>query len=144
LHITEHELICHLARNLKYYPLSLRVAMKKDGPLEFIAPTFKLSDDSTAKLFKDFTPWELLNIRPGVVLNIPDRLRQLYGITSQFLQAALERFLVQSVGKDSKIFQEFNTDKTKLDEMVYFISAAKHYSWPKAAGKRSSLTSGYY
>jgi hypothetical protein len=121
----------------------VRLAMKEGGPLEFIASTFYLSDDDET-LFEDLTSWELLNIRPDVVLNIPDRLRQLYGITSQFLQVALEQYLVQSAGKDSEIFQEFNTDETKLNEMVYFISAAKHYSWPKAAGRRSSLTRGYY
>jgi hypothetical protein len=113
--------------------------MKKDGPLEFIANTFRLRDNDT-KLFKDLTSWELLNIPPGVVLNIPDRLRKVYSITSQFLQKSLENFLVQTAGKDSDIFQEFNTDQTKLNEMVYFISTAKHYSWPKAAGKRSLLS----
>jgi hypothetical protein len=121
--------------------------MKKDGPLEFIANTFRLHDNDTdtfrlrggndTKLFKDLTSWELLNIPPDVVLNIPDRLRKVYGITSQFLQNSLEKYLVQTAGKDSDIFQEFNTDQTKLNEMVYFISTAKHYSWPKAAGKRS-------
>lgn len=141
MHITERDLIYKLARNLKYYPLSVRLAMKAGCPLEFTAPTFRLSDDDET-LFKDLTSWELLNIRPSVVLNIPDRLRQLYGITSQGLQEALEKYLVQSAGKDSEIFQEFNTTETKLNKMVYFISAAKHYSWPKAAGKRSSLTSG--
>ena len=110
--------------------------MEVDGPLEFIASTFKLSD-SDAKFFKDLSSWELLNIPPSVVLNIPDRLREVYGITSQFLQKNLDKYLIQSVGKDSKIFEKFNTDETKLNDMVYFISTAKHYSWPKAAGKRS-------
>lgn len=110
--------------------------METDGPLEFIADTFRLHDNDE-NLFKDLTPWELLNIPPGVVLEIPDRLREVYHITSQFLQASLEKYLVQTVGKDSNIFQKFNTDETKLNEMVYFVSTAKHYSWPKAAGKRS-------
>jgi hypothetical protein len=120
------------ARNLKYYPLSVRLAMEAGGPLEFIANTFHLSDDDP-KLFKDLTPWELLNIPPGVVLEIPDRLRKIYGVTSQFLQTNLKKYLVQTVGKDSNIFEKFNTAETKLNEMVYFVSTAKHYSWPKAA-----------
>jgi len=110
--------------------------MEAGSPLGFIANTFRLQDDD-AKLFKDLTPWELLNIPPGVVLEIPDRLRKIYRITSQFLQTSLKKYLVQTVGKDSKIFEEFNTDETKLNEMVYFVSTTKHYSWPKAAGKRS-------
>ena len=72
-----------------------------------------------------------------MVLDIPDRLREKYHITSQFLQTSLKEYLVQTVGKDSNIFQKFNTDETKLNEMVYFVSTAKHYSWPKAAGKIS-------
>jgi hypothetical protein len=110
--------------------------MESGGPLEFIADTFRLRDNDE-KFFKDLTPWELLNIPPGVVLDIPDRLRKMYSITPQFLQTNLKKYLVQTVGKDSNIFQKFNTDETKLNEMVYFVSAAKHYSWPKAAGKRS-------
>jgi hypothetical protein len=110
--------------------------MEAGGPLDFIANTFRLPDYNT-KLFKDLTTWELLNIPPNVVLDIPDRLRKVYRITSQFLQANLKKYLVQTVGKDSKIFQKFNTTETKLNDMVYFVSAAKHYSWPKAAGKRS-------
>ena len=110
--------------------------MEAGSPLEFIAHTFRLRDDDP-KFFKDLTPWELLNIPPGVILEIPDRLREIYGVTSQFLQASLKEYLVQTVGKDSDIFQKFNTTETKLSEMVYFVSTTKHYSWPKAAGKRS-------
>jgi hypothetical protein len=117
--------------------------METGGPLDFIADTFRLRDND-AKLFKDLTPWELLNIPPGVVLDIPDRLRKKYCITSQFLQTNLKKYLVQTVGKDSKIFQKFNTDDTKLNEMVYFVSTAKHYSWPKAAGKGSPLSDTGY
>jgi hypothetical protein len=138
-HITKHPLIQNtLARNLKYYPLSLRLAMEAGGPLQFIADTFRLRDNE--RLFKDLTPWQLLNIPPSVVLDIPDRLREEYRITSQFLQTSLKEYLVQTVGKDSNIFQKFNTAKTKLNEMVYLVSAAKHYSWPKAAGKRSLVS----
>jgi hypothetical protein len=111
--------------------------MEAGGPLEFIADSFRLQDDHDAKFFKDLTTWELLNISPSVVLEIPDRLRKIYGITSQFLQMNLKKYLVQTVGKDSDIFQKFNTEETKLNEMVYFVSTTKHYSWPKGAGKRS-------
>ncbi|KAF8813146.1 PLP-dependent transferase [Phlegmacium glaucopus] len=131
------------ARNLKYYPLSLRLAMKTGGPLEFIAdrfslPTFQESSNSVVtKLLKDFSSWELLNIAPDVVLDIPDRLRQQFFITPAFLQTALYEYLIQTIGKDSNMFREFEIDPDlgpiQLNKMVYFASAAKHYSWPKAA-----------
>jgi hypothetical protein len=117
--------------------------MEEGGPLEFIANTFRLRDNDV-ELFKDLTSWELLNIPPGVVLDIPDRLRAVYSITSQFLQTSLKSYLVQTVGKDSNIFEKFNTAETKLNEMVYFVSTMKHYSWPKGAGKRSLFTDTGY
>lgn len=114
--------------------------MKKGGPLEFIADKFYLPtcteqpDGEGTKLLKDFQLWELVNIVPEVVLDIPDRLREKFFITSTFLQNALEKYLIQTVSKDSDIFNEFEVD-FKLNQMAYFTSATKHYSWPKGAGK---------
>jgi hypothetical protein len=114
--------------------------MKKDGPLEFIADRFHLPtctespDSEGTKLLKDFQPWELLNIVPEVVLDIPDRLREKFFITPTFLQKALEKYLIQTVSKDSDIFDELE-EGIKLNQMAYFTSSTKHYSWPKAAGK---------
>ncbi|KAH8099817.1 pyridoxal phosphate-dependent transferase [Cristinia sonorae] len=118
------------ARNLKFYPLSLRLAMKKE--LSFIAESFvvptctQLPDDgSEPKLLKDFTTWELLNITPSNILDIPTRLTDQYSITPQFLQDALKPYLAQTLGKD-RLEKEYD-----IGSMAYFASAAMHYSWPK-------------
>ncbi|KAH8099816.1 pyridoxal phosphate-dependent transferase [Cristinia sonorae] len=120
------------ARNLKFYPLSLRLAMKKE--LSFIAESFVVptctqlpNDGSEPKLLKDFTTWELLNITPSNILDIPTRLTNQFGITPQFLQAALKPYLAQTLGKE-KLEKEYD-----VGPMAYFASAAMHYSWPKAA-----------
>ncbi|CAG8544963.1 22226_t:CDS:2 [Gigaspora margarita] len=88
------------ARNLKFYPLSLHLAIE-EGQLSFISKNFSIElANGSVKLFKDCTTWELLNLRPTSVLDIPERLYQKYGIASQFLQASLKDYTIQTVGKD--------------------------------------------
>ncbi|CAG8764287.1 13575_t:CDS:2, partial [Dentiscutata heterogama] len=87
-------------RNLKFYPLSFRLAIE-EGQLSFIGKNFTIElANGSVKLFKDCTTWELLNLKPSTLLNIPERLYQKYGITSQFLQASLNEYTIQTVGKD--------------------------------------------
>ncbi|EEB93640.1 hypothetical protein MPER_07671, partial [Moniliophthora perniciosa FA553] len=52
---------------------SMWAAMEKGQPLDFIADTFTVPTcTGTVKLLRDFTTWELLNIAPPDVLDIPD------------------------------------------------------------------------
>lgn len=74
-------LTCVQARNLKYYPLSIREAMLDDGPLNFLDSKFTIETCAgEAKLFSELSDWELLNLKSGDILDIPDRLYQEYGI----------------------------------------------------------------
>ena len=71
----------YAARNLKYYPLALHKAMDKDQPLEFIRPKlFVETCQGDWKLFSSLEPWDLLNLKPKDVLDIPDRLYQEFGM----------------------------------------------------------------
>jgi len=91
------------ARNLKFYPLSLRNAMAPGEALDFIAPTFKTttcSDPDNPKLFASCSPWELLNLTVDTILEIPDRLYQMYGISTAYLEAAMKKHSIQSCGKN--------------------------------------------
>jgi hypothetical protein len=105
------------------------------GPLSFISKSFKLStSQGEEKLLKDFSTWELLNITPDVVLDIPDRLYKQYSISAQFLTATMNDFIVQSIPKDDdKFTKRFGSEN--LNRMAYVVSATRHYSWPKAAGE---------
>ncbi|KAG5762728.1 hypothetical protein H9Q72_009164 [Fusarium xylarioides] len=88
-------------RNLKFYPLSLKLAMAEGVPLNFltrIEPPFK----------------------------IPTRLTSEYAISATFLQTALHDYLIQTVGKEY-VDQKFGITKPAK----FFVSATKHYSWPK-------------
>ncbi|KAF7340636.1 Pyridoxal-dependent decarboxylase domain protein [Mycena sanguinolenta] len=120
------------ARNLKFYPLSLVLAMEQ-GELRFISDSFKVPTCvGNEKLLHEFTTWELLNILPTDVLNIPDRLYAQYNISPAFLQNALNHFLIQSASKDSEMFEK-RFPNSNLHAMAYITSATRHYSWPKGA-----------
>ncbi|ESK85823.1 pyridoxal-dependent decarboxylase domain protein [Moniliophthora roreri MCA 2997] len=121
------------ARNLKFYPLSLVLAMDKGEPLDFIADTFTVPTcTGTVKLLRDFTTWELLNIAPSDVLEIPDRLYSQYSFSPQFLEETLDPFIIQSASKDASIYaKKFGLEK--INNIAYITSATKHYSWPKGA-----------
>ncbi|KAF4124797.1 Glutamate or tyrosine decarboxylase or a related PLP-dependent protein [Geosmithia morbida] len=119
-----------VARNLKFYPLSLFQAVTK-GKLAFIANDFTVKPcrkDEPEKLFKDMTPWELLNLRPETVLDMPTTLYNRYGITSEFLESVLRDYNIQTVGRN-----ELEDAFSIKDSMKYFVGKTRHYSWPKGA-----------
>ncbi|OCH96572.1 PLP-dependent transferase [Obba rivulosa] len=119
------------ARNLKYYPLSLRDAMEPGNELNFIADTFKVhkcAEPEILTLLRDLDTWELLNLRVQEILDIPTRLYDEYGITSTFLESIMTKYIIQSRGKQA-VEQEWNI---KMPPQ-YLISNTKHYSWPKGA-----------
>ncbi|PHH78122.1 hypothetical protein CDD82_3195 [Ophiocordyceps australis] len=117
------------SRNLKFYPLSLTLAMKPGKELAFLAeadPPFMIQTCSgQEKEFKSLSTWELLNLKPSHVLDISTRLGLEYGISSTYLQSALKPYLVQTVGLHA-LEKRFNIKSPK-----FFLSTTKHYSHPK-------------
>lgn len=105
-----------------------------DPPLSFLAhadPPFLVENcKGEQKPFVELDTWELLNLKPSTVLDLPTRLADEYSITAQFLQDALKPYLVQTVGKDY-LERCFDIDKSGK----FFVSTTKHYSWPKGGGK---------
>ncbi|CZS94233.1 uncharacterized protein RAG0_04293 [Rhynchosporium agropyri] len=79
------------------------------------------------KLFTDLSTWELLNLRPKDVLDIPDRLCREYGVSSKFMEKVLLEHSIQQTGKDV-LEREFD-----IKPPQYFLSTTRHYSWPKGA-----------
>ncbi|KAL8784727.1 MAG: hypothetical protein Q9213_003824 [Squamulea squamosa] len=127
-HITCGGTVANLeTRNLKFYPLALRNAIKDFGPLSFIGDTFVIEICSgSRKLFKDLSKWELLNLKVHTVLEIPDRLSIEYGISSAFLQDTMKKYGIQSVGIGS-LERQYDIDKP----IQYMVASTRHYSWPK-------------
>lgn len=127
-----------IARNLKFYPLTLYRAIK-DGPLWFTADKFKVTNCvGEEKLFKDLSVWELLNLRPQMVLGLADSLRAHFGITSKYLEGALDPYSIQTIGK-ADLEHYFGITK----QMKYLLSKTRHYSWPKGGGMSIYFTSFY-
>ncbi|KAJ7784620.1 PLP-dependent transferase [Mycena metata] len=119
------------ARNFKYYSLSLRDAMKPGKELNLIADSFKIPMPALAgqmKLLNDLTLWELLNLPPKTILDIPLRLESEYGITPTYLDSVLGKYIVQTRGKQA-VELEWGMETPPR----YYISGTKHYSWPKGA-----------
>ncbi|KAK3381197.1 pyridoxal phosphate-dependent transferase, partial [Podospora didyma] len=118
-----------VARNLKYYPLSLRKAMDDpEGTLQFVPDTFSVRTcQGRLKRFRDLSTWELLNLKLKTVLDMPAQLYRDYGITPTFLQGALDKYNIQTVGK-GVLEKHFDME----DVPKYFVAGTKHYSWPKA------------
>ncbi|KAJ7043065.1 pyridoxal phosphate-dependent transferase [Mycena alexandri] len=126
-----------VARNLKFYALSLKKAMAQSHPLEFVASTFGVRvyelDKATAnmrptnKLLVQCSSWQLLNLTADQVLGLPGRLSSEYGMSAAFVEKVMEKYIVQTLGKDA-LEAEF-----KIAPCRYLISATNHYSWPKAA-----------
>ena len=106
--------------------------MEKGQVLDFCAPTLKVytCGNTTEKvLFSDLKSWDLVNLPVDVILNLPEDLHDQCGVSQDFLGKALKPFLVQEQGKDGLL------KKYSVKEPQYLISATRHYSWPKSAGK---------
>ncbi|GAT21294.1 group II decarboxylase [Aspergillus luchuensis] len=118
------------SRNLKFYPLSLKLAMDEGGPLHFLTtaqPPFEIQDANRIRRpFKDLEGWDLLNLPPSEVLDLPTRLAREYGISPAFLEYALKNYLVQTIGM-KPLERAFNIQEPAR----FFISSTRHYSWPK-------------
>ncbi|KAK4174666.1 pyridoxal phosphate-dependent transferase [Triangularia setosa] len=121
-----------VARNLKYYPLSVRKAMDDDdGPLRFISDEFRVRTcEGRLRLLKEMTLWEMMNLRVKTVLDIPGVLHEQFGITPEWLEEVMAGYNVQTVGKEA-LNRHFGVVEGMDGQ--FFVPSTKHYSWPKAA-----------
>lgn len=104
--------------------------MKDGGPLAFAAKSFKMKPCvGEQKLFTELCTWELLNIKPKDILDIPQRLYDQYHISQKFLEAVVQEYGIQSTSKEAL------EKKFDLGPMRYFLANSRHYSWPKAGGE---------
>ncbi|OHE97321.1 hypothetical protein CORC01_07376 [Colletotrichum orchidophilum] len=117
------------SRNLKFYPLSLRKAFGSGEALNFLSEAFKVETCmGEIKLFTDLSTWDLLNLKPSDILDLPDRLYQEHGISNAFLSDVMKKFTIQSTGKD-ELERVFGLELPGQ----YMLSNTRHYSWPKGA-----------
>lgn len=120
------------ARNLKYYPLSLKWAVELGG-LGFVKSSFKVPlTKQGGKLVKfvDASTNELLNLKPEVVLDLPRRLSREFGLSPEFIDTSVAPYLVQTIGREP-LERRYGIRKPPK----FIVSKMNHYSWPKGAGE---------
>jgi len=116
------------ARNLKFYPLALCAAIKNESTLsKAVNLDIKLPTGGTRQ-FTKLNEWELLNLRPDDVLDLPNRILQL-GIARQDLSDAVGGYSLQTLGI-ADFTRQF---LAQVPYPVIFVPGTKHYSFPKAA-----------
>lgn len=114
--------------------MTLRKAIK-EGKLNFIGDSFKVSfwDKKDQKfkeeLLRDMDTWTLLNLHPETVLDLPEKLNKDYGISNHFLEGALKKFHIQTIGRGP--LEDAHMQKNPAQ---YFLAKTRHYSWPKGLG----------
>ncbi|KAK7932402.1 pyridoxal-dependent decarboxylase conserved domain protein [Apiospora marii] len=117
------------ARNLKFYPPALRKAFDPDQKLHFLSEEFHVETcKGERKLFARLSNWELLNLKPSDILDLPDRLYQEHGVSNAFLSEIMKKFTIQSTGKD-----ELERELGLTKPCQYMLANTRHYSWPKGA-----------
>jgi glutamate/tyrosine decarboxylase-like PLP-dependent enzyme len=118
------------ARNLKFYPLALQVALKEDPALVNAKEiTIALPTGNSVPLI-ELDTWSVLNLKADDILALPTRLTNEYQISRDTVTASLAQYSLQSLG-----IQEFSRRfLSQIDKSpVFFVPGTKHYSFPKAA-----------
>lgn len=118
------------ARNLKYYPLSLRAALLHEPALAAARGLAVTTCDGRTAPLVDLDAWSLLNLKVDDILGLPARLTAEYGVAADTITQAMAAHSLQHLG-----IQEL-ARRSAADlsvSPVLFVPATKHYSFPKAA-----------
>jgi glutamate/tyrosine decarboxylase-like PLP-dependent enzyme len=119
-----------MARNLKFYPVSVRAAIKNEAVLK-PAENFQVTllDGSTASLLL-LDDWTILNLPIEEILAIPNNISRQYNIDIITVSNTISNYTVQNIGYHN-ILSKYVPSITQTP--VSFCSATRHYSWPKGA-----------
>ncbi len=132
-----------VARNLKYYPLSIKLLACCNKEFKSIN-SVKLTLREETKSFGDITCWELFNLSNGQILTLKaDVIKELskdekeqdgekeQTAAKKRFEEAVSNFLVQYLGI-AGIHQAIAKQmKEDLQLPVLYVSQAGHYSWEK-------------
>jgi glutamate/tyrosine decarboxylase-like PLP-dependent enzyme len=118
------------ARNAKFFAVALRQALLH---VDALKPARDLKvrtlNDGCQKLVSIRDPWILINLPIDSVVNLPQTLKDEFGIDVSVTTRALSTFAVQNIGL-VEFYRKFLPD---CAAPVVFAPATRHYSWPKAA-----------
>ena len=117
------------ARNLKYYPIAVAEALRRERRLRRAGDLEVSRPDGTRRCLLDLDTWELLNLTVDEVLALPKRMVEI----DKDLAGDLDRinqYSVQYLGYDQFARKYLGTE---VGQPVVLAPVTKHYSWPKAA-----------
>lgn len=118
------------ARNLKFYSLTLRDALRAEPSLASARDIAVSTCDGRRQPLVALDAWSLLNLKVDDILALPARLTEEHGLSSDTITAALSRHSLQHLGM-TELYRRCQADLTASP--VILVPATKHYSFPKAA-----------
>jgi glutamate/tyrosine decarboxylase-like PLP-dependent enzyme len=119
-----------MARNLKFYPVSLRAAIQNEVAFQGIKDfQVKLLNGTMATL-ATLDDWTVLNLPIDEVLDIPTRINKQYGIDAATINSTVSNYSVQNIGYH-QILRKYLP--SICESPVSICSGTRHYSWPKGA-----------
>jgi glutamate/tyrosine decarboxylase-like PLP-dependent enzyme len=118
------------ARNLKFYPVAIREALRKAEALRPAKNITVGSADGHSLELVNADDWSLLNINTDEILKLPARLVKDCEISPDLLSSLLRPFSLQQIGMYD-LLRQLTNSVSKLP--VFLVPGTKHYSFPKAA-----------
>ncbi|KAF4456671.1 L-tyrosine decarboxylase [Fusarium austroafricanum] len=91
------------------------------------------------KPFIELSIWELLNLKPTTILEIPTRLTEDYLISASFLQTAMKDYLISTIGKEHVDWQSRITNPAKFFGIPSSGSFFCHSLWCCMGGYFASM-----
>ncbi|MEB3177933.1 MAG: pyridoxal-dependent decarboxylase [Nostocaceae cyanobacterium] len=122
------------ARNLKFYPLSFKEALKDLGTqlgTDFLSQFTVTLPSGTSSPIGSLDTWALLNLSVDEILSFSNRLIEEYNVDPGAFNAAVSPYSIQNMGF-LDFFQKFLVG-TGVGDPVVIVPASKHYSLPKGA-----------
>jgi glutamate/tyrosine decarboxylase-like PLP-dependent enzyme len=119
-------------RNLKYYPLAFREALKSERDLARArGMAVKLPGGGEEKALTALSTWELLNLPLDDILALSSRLATEFGIVDRdTVTRAVGKYSLQNLGIAG--FTQRFLNRQGVGDPVVFVPGSKHYSFPKA------------
>lgn len=123
-----------MARNLKFYPASVRAALNNDTSLKNYIHFQVTLLSGTQVTLATLDDWSTLNLPVDEVLAIPTNLFKQFNITDPDKQTAISNvianYTIQNTGNYEMMIKYLPSIK---QAPVSLCSSTRHYSWPKGA-----------
>jgi glutamate/tyrosine decarboxylase-like PLP-dependent enzyme len=116
-------------RNLKYYPIAVAEAVRREPRLRPAGDLEVTRPDGTKRCLLDLDTWALLNLTVDEVLDLPRRMVELHPGLAGDLDL-INTYSMQYLGYDQFARKHLGGE---IGQPVVLTPVTRHYSWPKAA-----------